>query len=88
MSVVIRGRVTAYDNIANGSATGKERVITGTSLKTSGALDNVAVGSSGCLMGADNILSGSSEHTTGAAENLFVGQTSWSSTWNDRLTSV
>lgn len=47
MAVTLRGRKTAYDNAAVGSATGTERTITGDAPPSQkvGGLDNIAVGS-------------------------------------------
>lgn len=62
MSWILRGRVTAYDNIAAGSATGRERV------KGTNTTEPLT---------RDNVGSGTSEHTSGPMENRFSGQTSY-----------
>ena len=74
MSWTLRGRTTAYDNIAKGSTAGRERTIRGTSLTTE-------------LIGAgSNILKGTSYHTSGQAENRFKGQTTFGG--GEHLTST
>lgn len=46
MAVTLRGRKTAYDNIAAGSATGTERTVgVAPPSQKVGGLDNIAVGS-------------------------------------------
>ena len=69
----LRNRLTAYDNIAVGSATGKERTIAGNA------------GSSEVLGGTENLRcvsettagTGTSWHTSGPADNIYSGQTTF-----------
>lgn len=70
MSVTLRGRTTAYDNIAAGSATGTERTIKASAPPTQkvGGKDNIAVGQAFATANIeDNYVQGTA---TLAGENL------------------
>ncbi len=55
MAVTKRNRRTAYDNIAVGSATGGERVISGAAAITDADKDNIAYASAN---GAERVIAG------------------------------
>ena len=77
MAWTLRNRQTGYDNIAKGSATGRELTIRGTS-QTSGLYGET-------LGGGSNIGSGTSWHTSGQQDNRFSGQTTFGA---EHLTSL
>lgn len=67
MAVLQKNKRTAYDNIAVGSATGKERTISGSlppAVPTTayGGLDNIAVGTTD--IGIENIVAGTDPPTS------------------------
>ena len=62
MARTIRGRRTAFDNIAAGSATGPERTIAGDSVSNDGGPDNMTDGS-----GTSNGFADPTDENTGSS---------------------
>lgn len=80
MAFQLRGRRVAYDNIAVGSATGRERIILGATPSTEaigggtgGSTDPAGATSSASALNYSNITVGSVNNTTDPRDNIVSG---------------